>query len=230
VAVLALVPDSSAAQSRNGRIFIVHGIPGADVGLEAAAAVDVSVNGACLLSNFQFRQVVGPIALSAGTYAVAVHVANAGRPCGSPAVIGPAPVPVNDGETAAIVAHLTAEGAPTASRFVLDLSATQPGKARIAAFHTAAAPVVDVAAGTDVGSPAGRAFFLGGFRNGEAASVPVPGASVQLAVYPTGSTAPAFGPAVVGLEAGKAYFFFVVGSVARGTLGVIAQDVSELGG
>ena len=93
----------------------------------------------------------------------------------------------------------------------------------------AAAPVVDVAAGADVGSPLGRAFFLAGFRNGEAAAVPVPGAAVQIGVYLTGTSTAAFGPAVVRLEPGKGYFFFVVGLAARGTLAVIAQDVSELG-
>ncbi len=216
------------AQGTRGNVFVIHGIPGTDLGLDRALPVDVSVNGGCLLTNFRFGQIVGPLALGQGTYRVAVHVANTARPCGNDPVIGPANIPVNGGETSAIIAHLTAAGGPTASKFVLDLSPTQMGKARVSAYHTAAAPMVDVAAGSDVGSPLGRAFFLAQFRNGESATVPVPGAAVQLALFPTGTTSPAFGPAVVRLEASKAYFFFVVGSVARNTLGVIVKDVSEL--
>lgn len=48
----------------------------------------------------------------------AIHLANSANPCGNAPVIGPAAIPLYAGENSTILAHLTASGAPTASKFV----------------------------------------------------------------------------------------------------------------
>ena len=85
-AAVAVIPGGeAAAQSQPARVVVVHGIPGGAVGAAADLPVDVSVNGACALPNFRYRQIVGPLHLPAGTISVAIHPANPSRPCGPPA-------------------------------------------------------------------------------------------------------------------------------------------------
>lgn len=225
---LAAATPAAAQQAQVAEIFVVHGIPGADAGVPGPLPVDVSVNGACALRDFRFGQIVGALHLPPGTYNFAIHLANAAAPCSNPPVIGPAAIPLFAGENSTIIAHLTAAGVPTASKFVNNLSRTPAGRNRVSVFHTAAAPAVDAYVTTNFGNPLATAGLATGVVNGEFATLPAPGAAVQFALTPTGSQAAAFGPVVLRLDANKAYLLYVVGSVARGTLGVIAKDVSEL--
>ena len=109
----------------NASVYVLHGINGTDLQAAAELPVDVSVDGACTLTNFQFKSVAGPLALPPGTYAIAISLANATTPCSNQAVIN-ASVPVTAGINATIVAHLANQGFPTAPVFVNEFSATSP--------------------------------------------------------------------------------------------------------
>ena len=209
-------------------VFVVHGIPGQDLNAPAALPVDVSVNGACALTNFQYGQIVGALHFQPGTYNIAIHLANPSSPCGNAAAIGPVAVPFYAGENSTIIAHLNASGAPTASKFVNNVTKTAANRNRVTVHHTAAAPAVDAYVSTSFGNPLATAGLATGVVNGETATLPAPPAAVQFALTPAGTTAAAYGPVVLRLDASKAYLLYVVGSVARGTLNVIAKDVSEL--
>jgi hypothetical protein len=227
-ALLAAAPVH-AQQAPVAEVFVIHGIPGADVGAPGALPVDVSVNGACALTNFQYGQIVGALHLAPGTYNIAIHLANAASPCGNAPVIGPAAIPFFAGENSTVIAHLTAAGAPTASKFVNNLSPTAANRNRVTVHHTANAPAVDAYFTTAFGNPLATAALATGVVNGEQATIPAPGPiAVQFALTPAGTQTAAFGPATLQLSASKAYMLYVVGSVARGTLNVIAKDVSEL--
>ena len=226
---LAFAATPAAAQSSTvAEVFIVHGIPGQDLGVAADLPVDVSVNGACLLQGFTFRQVVGAFHLQPGTYSIAIHLANAGTPCGNPPAIGPAAIPFYAGENSTVIAHLSSNGTPTASKFVNNVTMTAANRNRVTVHHTANAPAVDAYVTTNFGNPSATAALATGVVNGETATVPAPPAAVQFALTPAGTTTAAYGPVVLRLEASKAYLLYVVGSVARGTLNVIAHSVSEL--
>ncbi len=225
---LALSPAPAAAQTSNAEVFIVHGIPGQDVGLDAALPVDISVNGACALTNLRFGQIVGPIHVPAATLAIAIHPASASSPCGLAPVVGPANVPFLSGEKATVIAHLTGSGAPTASKFVNNLSKTSANRARLTLHHVANAPAVDAYLSREFGNPLATLGLVSGLVNGEQATLPVGAGAWQVALTAAGSTAAAFGPGVVRLSADKAYFLYVVGSLTNRTLTVIAKDVSEL--
>lgn len=226
--LLAAAPAAMAQTSSVAEVFVIHGIPGADVGAPGALPVDVSVNGACALTGLQYKQIVGAFHFAPGTYNFAIHLANAGNPCGNAPVIGPAAIPLYAGENSTIIAHLTAAGAPTASKFVNNVSKTPAGRNRVSVFHTAAAPAVDAYVTTAFGNPLATAGLATGVVNSESATLPAPAASVQFALTAAGSQAAVFGPVVLRLDANKAYFLYVVGSLARGTLDVIAKDVSDL--
>ena len=219
---------ASAQQSTIAEVFIVHGIPGQDLGTDPALPVDVSVNGACLLPGFRYGQIVGAFQLQPGTYNIAIHLANASNPCGNAAAIGPAAIPFYAGENSTVIAHLTGSGAPTASKFVNNITQTPPNRNRVTVHHLANAPAVDAYVSTAFGNPSATAGLATGVVNGETATLPAPPAAVRFALAPAGTTTAAYGPVTLRLAANKAYLLYVVGSVARGTLNVIAKDVSEL--
>jgi hypothetical protein len=228
VAVLLALATPALAQSGNAEVFIVHGIPAADVaGAPSGLPVDVSVGGSCLLPNFTFGQIVGSFHLAPGTYSVAVHFPATGR-CTSAPVIGPAQIPFNAGENSTVIAHLNGSGGLTASKFVNNLSTTPANRARVTVFHTANAPAVDLYFTTQFGSATATRGLATSVVNGESATIPVTGTATQFAITAAGATAAAFGPQVLGLQPNKAYFLYVVGSLANNSLGVIAKDVSEL--
>jgi hypothetical protein len=216
------------AQSQPARVVVVHGIPGGAVGAAADLPVDVSVNGACALPNFRYKQIVGPLALPAGTIRVAIHPANPSSPCGLPAIIGPADIVLNPNEDAAIIAHLTASGAPTASKYTVNLSPTVANKSRVHVFHTAAAPAVDVFLGTEFNVLGQTAFLLRQFVNNEQAVVTAPSGTWRLTVTVAGSSAPVIGPAQINLGENAAYLFFVVGAPGSNTLDVVVKDYTNI--
>lgn len=226
--LLAVTAGQVTAQTQPARVVVVHGIPGGAVGAAADLPVDVSVNGACALPGFRYKQVVGPLALPAGTIRVAIHPANPSAPCGLPAIIGPATITLNANEDAAIIAHLTAGGMPTASKYTVDLAPTVNNKSRVHVFHTAAAPAVDVYLGAEFNVLGQTAFLLRQFVNNEKAVVPAPAGEWRLAVTVAGSATPVIGPAHVNIGQNAAYLFFVVGAPGSNTLDVIVKAYTNI--
>lgn len=220
----ALAPLVAAQTAQASSVYVVHGIPGRDLGLSADLPVDVSVNGACALPGFTFGTIEGPLELPAGAYDIEIALADAAAPCSRPAVISAPAVTLADGESYAIVAHLSEAGAPTASVFVNDLAPT--AGARLSVHHTAAAPAVDILAGAQAGS-LGPVAGLTGVTNGLKGDVEVPAGSLSVAVAPAGQpeSAAVFGPAALSLAAERAYLVFAVGSLANNTFTVLIKDI-----
>ena len=126
-----------------GTVYVVHGIPGDDLGLPTDLPVDVSVNGACALEGLVFGEIVGPLPFDAGSYDIDISLANVEVPCGSDPVLSAPGVMVEDGGNYSIVAHLDEAGGLTASVLVNDASTSKYG-AKLNVAHVAAAPRVDV--------------------------------------------------------------------------------------
>lgn len=224
--LLAAAPGVTQAAS----VRVVHGIPGGDVSpaVDPALPVDVLVNDQiCLLSGFTFGTIAGPYTLPAGTFNVKVSLANTLEPCGNDAVIE-GDIPIVEGENASIVAHLTADGSPTASKFVNNVSATEGSNARLIAHHVAAAPTVDLSIGgvfrqtisvPNVSNSPGQ--------NQLAAELP-PG-SFNIGVAPAGQRSPIFIRNVL-LAPNLAYTAYAVGSLANGTFTMIVEPIGGLDG
>ena len=219
--VLSLGFASPAAAATDGgrkaKVYVIHGIPGQDLGLDPALPVDILVNDAiCLLKGFEFGQIVGPVRLNEGTYNFKISPANSSAPCSNAPVIT-ADVPFARGETATVIAHLTEAGAPTASKFVNDVSRIMPMMTRLTVMHTAAAPAVDLGVevmlgdlkfGTKVG-PLSNPNQLG--------PVNIPAYSYDVTLYPAGTDTAVFGPITVDLKSRNAYFVYAVGSLTNNT-------------
>ncbi len=209
--------DGVSAQLASVRI--VHGIPGQDVGpaVDPALPVDVLVNDSiCLLSGFTFGQIAGPFSLPDGAYDVKVSLANSLEPCSNSAVIA-APVPIESGENATIIAHLTEAGAPTASKFENDVTPSADGKARVIAHHTAAAPAVDI--NVAFGFPSSTATIPNA-SNGAQAAAELPVGNVNIGVAPAGTRTVLF-VRTVRLRSDLTYVGYAVGSLANGTFDLI---------
>ena len=96
--VFAMGAAFAAPAAAQGTVYVVHGIPAADLGLDGDLPVDVSLNGACTLEGFTFGEIIGPVPLDAGSYDIAISLANADAPCGNAPVIEAPGVAVEDGE------------------------------------------------------------------------------------------------------------------------------------
>ena len=124
---------SGAAQAADA--YLVHGIPGVE-------PVDIAVNGSCDFDDVNFGDSAGPVEIPAGVYEIEVFLDGGGQCDGDLAITGSFDVSVLD--TAIFVAHLDTNGAPVLSKFTTNAAETESGNARVTAYHTAAAPAVDI--------------------------------------------------------------------------------------
>ncbi len=191
------------ATAQNAYVYAVHGIPG-----ENGFPVDIAVDGNCAVTGFTFGSVGGPLTLPAGPHFVAIYAANSMNPCsGSPALT--ANPTLEAGKTYALAAHLTADGSPTLSGFVIDLSRTQPGQGRFILHHTAAAPAVDVTVNRGDGRRNAPSTTILGFTNGDQVSAEFRPGDWN-ATLSVGGT-PVFGPTTLTLKPRTAQLVFAVG-------------------
>jgi hypothetical protein len=205
-AALVATPAHAAGPSK---VSVVHGIPG--------QPVDVYVNGARTLTDFQPSTVAGPLDLPAGKYDIVL--VKPGDPVSSPIIkVDQAAVPADANIT--LVAHLTADGKPTLTPFVNDVGKVAAGKARLVVRHTAAAPAVDVRAG-------GQPVFKN-LTNPNEAKGDVAAGTVSADVVLAGTTTVAIPAASLTLAEGTSTIVYAIGSAADKTLGVVAQKIEGL--
>jgi len=228
---------ASQARAQDASVYVVHGIPGHDLGasVDPALPVDVLVNNAvCLLKGLRFGEVAGPFTIPAGAYDFKISLANTLTPCSNTAVIDASGVSLAADENASVVAYLTAASEPTAGKFDNDLSPTPSGQARLILHHTAAAGAVDITLWRPYG-PSPRTLKLTGVTNGaqaDAYATLVSGlgsSEPSYAIYPSGSRSGVFGPESLDLDPQSAYLLYAVGSPRTGTFTVIKKEIRSVG-
>lgn len=209
-AATTLGVTAPAAAQETASAYVVHGIPG--------TPVDVYVDGARLLDDFQPGSAAGPVDVPRGAHEVALFPADATDGSGPPLLS--ATQEVQGGGNITLVAHLTEGGQPAVTPFVNDVSSVPAGQARVVVRHTAAAPAVDVLAG---GSP-----VISGLANPDEASLEVPAGTISAAVAAAGTTEPVIGPADLDLQEGTATFVHAIGSLEAGNLDLVVVRVGDL--
>src|SRR6478752_10337934 len=120
----ALFGALPASAADTAEVYVVHGIPG--------LPVDVYVNGALTLDNFQPETVAGPLDLPAGSHAVAITAADA-TDASNPVLSATADLTA--GNSYSLVAHLSADGKPTLTPYSTDISTVPAGQARLVVRH-----------------------------------------------------------------------------------------------
>ena len=205
--LLALPAGAAFAQTTDGTVTVLHGIPG-----DGGFPVDIYVNGdysAPFIPGLTFGEFAGPVTLAAADYSIEIYAAGA-DPASTDPALGPLPVTLPAGANATIEAHLDEAGAPTASVFVNDISEIAAGETRLTVRHTAAAPTVDVLANDGV--------LFSGLSNPNQASGDVPAATYNAKVVPTGATDPVVFEADLALAEGTSTIVYAIGSLADGKL------------
>src|SRR4051812_4975427 len=210
LACATLAIPAHALSDSAADLSVLHGVPD--------TPVDVWVNGALTLDDFQPGALAGPLELPAGTYSVAITAPDA-KDASAP-VIGPVDLQLAAGTSYTAVAHLGADGKPTATLFTNDLATTAPGQGRLTVRHTAAAPAVDILAG-------GTAV-VSGLTNPDEAKLDLPAGNVSAAVALAGTTDPVIGPADVEVADGVNTIVYAWGSAEAGNLNLAVQTISGL--
>ncbi|MBB2902757.1 hypothetical protein FHR75_003593 [Kineococcus radiotolerans] len=209
VAVVATAGTAAAATTGTATVSILHAVPG--------LTVDVYANGQALVPGFTPGTLTDPQQLPTGSYDLAVYPAGADPATTQPA-ISANDVQVPAGANVTVVAHLSAEGAPTLTPFVNTPADLAAGQAELTVRHVAAAPAVDVRAG---GQPA-----LTGLTNPNEASATVPAGTVSADVVLAGTDQVAIGPADLTLPEGTETVVYAWGSAADGNLALATQQIT----
>jgi hypothetical protein len=199
-----------AQAADNAQVSILHGVPG--------ATVDVYANGKALLKNFKPGTLTDPQSLPAGSYDL--KVVKAGDGADGDAVIKADNVKVPGGANITVVAHLNEDGDPSLTPFVNDVSKIPAGKARITVRHTAAAPAVDVRAGSDP--------VFTNLSNPNEKSAEVDAGTVKADVVLKGTDDVVIGPASLNLAEGTSTIVYAWGSAEDDNLKLAVQTVKGL--
>ncbi|MDF1595299.1 MAG: DUF4397 domain-containing protein [Acidimicrobiia bacterium] len=218
VLLLALPAGAALAQTTDGTVSVLHGIPG-----DGGFPVDIYVNGdysAPFIPGLTFGNFAGPVTLPAADYSIEIYGAGA-DPASTDPALGPLVVTLPAGANATIEAHLDEAGAATASVFVNDISEIAAGDTRLTVRHTAAAPTVDVLANDGV--------LFAGLSNPNEAAGDVPAATYNAKVVPTGATDPVVFEADLDLAEGTSTIVYAIGSLEGGSFTVAVQTISGLG-
>ena len=217
LATVGAVPAPVGAQTTSGNsdVYVVHGIPGLDV--------DIYVNDALTLEAFTPTTVAGPLSLPAGDYEIEIFgaidspAASADARSDAAALTVVQAVPA--GANVSVVAHLDADGAPTVTPFVNDVSDVESDSTgRVVIRHTAAAPAVDIVAG---GAPVGNLVDI---VNGEQEQIDLPADAYPTGIAATGTTDVLF-DAPVTVEGAKSLVVYAIGDLAGGTFGLVTQSL-----
>jgi hypothetical protein len=203
-------PAAPSTPAGSATIMLLHGIP--------ATNVDVEVDNAVVIPNFQFGQMQNLSALSGQTLkGLKVKLA------------GTATVAIDGGDVAlpssgnyTVVAHLSATGTPRLSVFNNDTATLAAGQGRLTVRHTAAAPAVDVRAN--------GAVAFANLTNPNEAKADLPAGTISATVVPAGASTPVvIGPADLAIKSGSSLIVYAVGSLSGGTLTVLTQSIDGIG-
>jgi Domain of unknown function (DUF4397) len=209
-AAVGIQPAQAAGE--NAAVSILHGVPD--------ATVDVYANGEALLENFEPGTLTDPQMLPSGSYDLKVVKAGDG-PDGD-AIMEADNVKVPGGANITVVAHLSADGDPTLTPFVNDVSSIPAGKARVIVRHTAAAPAVDVRAG-------GEPVFTD-LSNPKEDSAEISPGTVEADVVLAGTEDVVIGPASLKAAEGTTTIAYAWGSAEDDNLDLAAQTISGMHG
>ena len=211
--------------------YVVHGIPGRDVGeaYNPSFPIDVSVDGACIVKNAQFGNIIGPVEIPSGAVTVLAYTANATNPCSGRAILG-TQAGVASGQTISVVAGETANRALTFNPLIVDLRPVAFNSGRVVVYHQADAPTLDVGAAltADQQNVTLSDIGLAGIGPGQGKAAVVKSGTVYLGrvTFP-GAAEPSYGPpTTVGDRAVEVEY--LVGSAATGSLTVIGTLIPDV--
>ena len=128
------VPHLAAANK--AAVYLVHGLPGQDIGKTSALPVDITFNDVTRAKALKLAKVSAALSFDPGSYSVKVYEAGTGGMTGAIPLIT-ATVVLGDAENATVIIHLSAAKKAALSKFTNDFSKVANGWARFIVHHTA---------------------------------------------------------------------------------------------
>jgi hypothetical protein len=205
VVLSVVVSLATAVSAHAADVFVVHGIPGVVVDVYASAA-GAPIPASPAIPGFQ-PKAVRSLTAGPGAFDIRIYAAGANPLTSAPviSVLGAA-LPAT-GEVS-IVAHLDANGTPTATIYRNDNSPVQSGWARVSVRHTAAAPAVQLVAGGLPKLALANPYF---------GDLEVPATSIVLQLQTPFAGAPLTSAVPLGFASGRRYFVYAIGSLNAGS-------------
>ena len=204
-----LVPATAGAQDTTD-VFVVHGLnlDGQSAQADGGTNVTVCAGDSALIEDFEFGQIIGPVALPSGGAVPVVVYGGASVDCAAPggatALITQEVTP--SGAAVAVVAT-SAAGTLALTPFELNAECSDAGNGRLTGAHASGdTPEVDVLVG---GASAGLLTF------GQSLDADVPAGDYPVEVQLGGATV--VGPADIPVTAQNNTLVFVVGNIAGDT-------------
>lgn len=208
-AALLAIPAAAMAQTADGTVTVVHGVPDLEV--------DVYVNDALTLEGFTYGTVTDPLTLPAADYDIDIRAAGA-DPASDPVLSETVTLPA--GANATIQANLDGEGNPKISVWVNDISTIDAGNGRVTVRHTAAAPNVDVLANDGA--------LFSNVANGAEGVADVPADTYQVKVTAAGDASTVVLDTPLEIPEGTNVIVYAIGDLAGETFGLVIQDIGGL--
>jgi len=212
MALFGAVPAQATGGTPKFTLNVVHGIPG--------VTVDVCVNGAKAITDFEPGDIVSGVKLPEGQYRL--KVTPAGEACSDAILKATADLRGGRRFNYTVIANLNDHGQPNLALYRNNTRKTEDGLARVIVRHTADAPAVNVWAN---GSPLnrGRQFDWGSQRRFD-----VPGGDYNVFVSLARQSDPVIGPVDLSLMAGYSYQVYAWGNGTAGyNLALIPLEVGE---
>lgn len=224
---LSILPFFGTGFAQAADVFIVHGVPGDDLGLPTELTVDIAANGSCLLPGASFRNIAGPLDIDPGSYDISISLAESANPC-SGAIAMTAEVDIAIGPVSIVIAHLDQNGGPTITKFTSKTVPVAADETRLTIYHTAAMPPIDLQVIADNND---RAAAFQGLINGEQTfpvDLPIVASYRTLVSFASGFPGRFNDPIVDIAETpsgGSASAVFAVGSLDNNTFSAILVPV-----
>jgi Domain of unknown function (DUF4397) len=225
LATLCLVLGTYSFAADNAYLYIVHGIPGRDIGhtFNPTLPIDVLINGECQPRGLTFGTTNGPLSFSAGTYEVQISEANTLAPCTNVPIID-SKVTLTTGRSMSAVAAIV-NGAPTLLQFTDNLTPVTTGNARFVFAHAADAPALQATL-TQLNVKNPKKFILTvSPGKQQAATVPSGEYSVQVVVVGSNTV---LASEQIGLANESATFTYAAGESTNNILGLVNRSVQEV--
>ncbi len=235
VAVSGLTNEAVAqSQFRRGELTFAHCLPGDDLdtdmddfpnALPVDVCVGISGSGTlnCVFAGVTFGSFNGPLSLAEGVYQVTVAPADPDNP-GANAPIISGIVSIRPQQSFTFVAYQTTTGTPVGTAFLNDESRIALTQSRFTVRHLANAGAVDFSLTSLIGLPGSAVIRVNNGQQSIAANITsgpflarlTPGGNPSTNLLP---------PSNQVLVPRNAYYFYVVGTPANGTLQLLTQRV-----
>ncbi len=238
---LFLITAVFAAAQDGAKVYIVHGVPGPDVGAPDIPffPVDVLIDDVLTIQNFELGRVMGPVAFTPGPdiHKVTVKRAKPEDPGNGELVMEAADLMFEAGRNYSVVVHLNADGSGvTASVFENTFGPAYRtkrdnagrNKPRLIIHNTAAAGPTDIlATRQNPDSSGGPKMDVSGLENdgvSQAIADVRPGSWILwIGAYGTGERI--YGPWQIELKPFTTYLIYPVGSLVNNTCWLIKHPI-----